>query len=221
MKLSYLSAISVLLVGQAFAATTTVYSTTQKVGSTSLTFNVDQFDSSLGTLTGVNVFVTSSLLGSADVTNSAPDGTTTVSGFESTFYAGSDDANLGYGSVKSSYLDNVVTTPDWHTAVMATGVLQTFTLGAGQNFSIAPVNVDSGNFSYYIGSGTVSFKARDTTLVSLNGSQIILNTVDSGANTQFGVTYTYDEVSAIPEPSSVLFSGGLLCSALFIRRRRI
>jgi len=208
-------------VGHASAATTTVSSTTQKVGSAPLTFNVDQFDSSLGTLTGVNVFVTSSLLGSADVTNAATTGTTTVSGFNSTFFADSDDANLGYGGMKLSYLGNVVTTPDWHTASMAAGVLQKFTLAAGQNFSIAPVNVDSGNFSYYVGSGTVSFKAWASTVVTLTGSQIILDTVDSGADTWFGVTYTYDEVSAIPEPSSVLFSGGLLCSALFIRRRRI
>jgi hypothetical protein len=204
----------------AHAATVTHYSGVASAGSSYSNFSIAKFDKSLGTLTGVTVFVsTADLQGSLGITNNDAS-SAAIDGYDSTFNirqsAGTD---LGYGSTKSATITDIVTTPAWSGVTLASGTQQTLTIGGGQSFSIASVDVASSVFGVYQsvdGTGSVTFQARTTQSLSVTGGNFTANSTAVSANTNVGVTYTY---TAIPEPSAFALLG-LGALGLVARRRR-
>ena len=208
-------------VSVAHAATVTNYSGIALAGSSYTNFLIAKFDSSLGTLTGIKVFVsTAGLQGSVGITNNDTT-TASIEGYDSTFNirqaAGTD---LGYGSAKSDTLTDVGTTPHWNTVTLAPGGgTQVLTIDGGFSFSIADVDIASSAFGAYQsvgGTGSVTFEARNTQAVSVTGGNFNVNSTAAFANTNVGITYTYN---AIPEPSAFALLG-LGALGLVARRRR-
>ena len=104
-------------------------------------------------------------------------------------------------------------------ANLVQGVQQTFTIGGGQSFSIASVDVASGVFGAYQsadGTGSVTFQVKSSQGVTLTGSTLTLDSSATFANTNVGVTYTY---TVVPEPSAFALLG-LGALGLVARRRR-
>jgi hypothetical protein len=206
----------------AHATTVTHYSGAAVAGSSYTNFSIAKFDSSLGTLTGVTVFVsTADLQGSLGITNNDAS-SAAIDGYDSTFnIRQSVGTDLGYGSTKSDTITDIVTTPAWSGVTLASGGQQTLTIGGGQSFSIASVDVASAVFGAYQsadGTGSVTFQARTTQSLSVTGGNFTANSTGVSANTNVGVTYTYTE--AIPEPSAFALLG-LGALGLVARRRRI
>ena len=208
-------------VSVAHAATVTNYSGIALAGSSYTNFLIAKFDSSLGTLTGIKVFVsTAGLQGSVGITNNDTT-TASIEGYDSTFNirqaAGTD---LGYGSTKSDTLYGILTLPDWSTVTLAPGGgTQVLTIDGGFSFSIADVDIASSAFGAYQsvgGTGSVTFEARNTQAVSVTGGNFTVNSTAAFANTNVGITYTYN---AIPEPSAIALLG-LGALGLVARRRR-
>ena len=176
-------------------------------------FDVTKFDSTLGPLVSITVAVTSNLQGTVDITNQGA-GVLTVIAYDSGLSVQQNPSNtLGY-SFASNTIPDVVTSPPWISTTIP--ISQTFTIGLGQNFSIAPQSISSSFFSAYEdvgGIGTVSFQARELPAIGVVGGSYGVDSAGAGANTQFAVTYEY-----IPEPNAALL-GGIGVLALFRRRR--
>ena len=172
-----------------------------------LTWN--QFDSSLGTLTGITFEATSGLSGSFTVSNQ---GSSSMTARRST--AENVFEFLGAGSPGVIFSDSytpVITTPVSNNTgtTIAAGQSQVFTITAGQSFSLP--SADFFSFaSYFTGTGTVLSDASMSINITATGATF---QVDSNAAKTDGsaiLTYIYQ----VPEPSSgallLLGLGGLV-----------
>ena len=200
----------------ASAASYTNYSSIAVAGTSYSGYNVAKFDTSLGTLTGVQVTVPiSELQGSALVTNPTL-GTVSINNFDSTYYVYGSSGSLGYtGQVVGIGFSGVSTLPDWNTSTIAPSASQPVSIVSGQSYAVTPETITSGYFAAYSGSGNVTFEIKNNFTITTTGAAYTVDTSGAGANSQVAVTYTY---TPIPEPSAALL-GGLGMLGL-IRRRR-
>lgn len=238
-KTQILAAILLGLVGltSAHAAGNTITnSVTVDSGITYVNLDFPKFDLRLGTLTGVTVTVDfSTLQGSFALTNQDALANT-VSGVTGSLYLKSVDASTvtGFASSKidlgSAAVDPTVitTTPDWQTAALPTSDTVTFTIGSGQDFVTDFVtNIPVGKIANYAsadGTGVVSFQAKETNNVAIQGAgeiyTVTVNTSNMTAKTKMTVAYTYAP-TVVPEPTTwVMLMGGIGMLALGQRFRR-
>lgn len=167
---------------------------------TAFTFN--QFDSTLGTLTGVNFTVVSSTdTGSFLVTNNAAISSLIVKDPQDSLIitdnqASGGDYNLALGTTAS-----LTSNPDANSATTSGAGFtipaqsnQTFTL-TGTNDLIVPASTTSfdlsGFLSAYTGAGTVSFTAYTGALVNLTGSNSSFDMTPVVNSTTLTLVYTY------------------------------
>ena len=172
-----------------------------------LTWN--QFDSSLGTLTGITFEATSGLSGSFTVSNQ---GSSSMTARRST--AENVFEFLGAGSPGVIFSDSytpVITTPVSNTTgtTIAAGQSQVFTITAGQSFSLP--SADFFSFaSYFTGTGTVLSDASMSINITATGATFQVDS--SAAKTDGSAILTY--IYQVPEPSSgallLLGLGGLV-----------
>ena len=203
----------------ASGASYVVNSSTNNVSTTYYDFHVGKFNSSLGTLTGVQVSVIQSeLTGSVNVTNNALLNAS-VDVFNTTFSARQKSTNtLGYSTTSGTIAD-VVTTADWNVTTISPAQTITFTANSGQSYTIASQSISGAFFAAYSavgGTGTVDFQARSIPTITTSGGSYTVDSSALATTTQFAVTYTY---TAVPETSSAML-GGLGALALLRRRRR-
>ena len=205
------------LTGLASAATTvTENSTTQFTQGTWLNFDVNKFDSTLGTLTGVVVTVSNGNLQGSPVVTNTTTGTVTISACTDGLTV-TGTAGLGYAE-DSKYKSNVLTTDSWDSVSIAASSAKTLAINAGQTMAIAAQIIDPSFFSAYQssgGAGQVTFKAQNVFSITTSGASYEVNASDVGVNTHFSVAYTYD---VVPEPSTLLL--GSLGALTLLRRRR-
>jgi hypothetical protein len=212
-------AIALGSVASLHAASVTYYSDSQLVSVNYSSFNVQKFDSSLGALTGVRVFVESELDGSFTVATQysesllSMDGALTVKG----------DTGSGFTQGVSSIFD-VVTTPDWATASLPGDYIPVeFTIASGQDYQgpYMDQTISSAYYSFYLGGTgeTVLFQARNVPSITTNGVSYQVNAQNAGANTRYAVEYTYTPADPIPEPSVLGLAGAFGLLALLRRRR--
>jgi len=234
MKKSILPILGFILAGHASAAVTLVSSTQTHVTTNYAGITVPQFNTTLGTLTGVKVSVVAAAYGSISLTNNAAlgGGNVTVTEIVSELSVRSllgTAVSSGYGSTQFSTLrgseGQLATTAAYSSAILAPQVAQTFVINAAQSFTINNVNIASSNFAYYQGTGNVTFEAKAPTSATISGGLLTSDTTNAGANVQFNIEYTYTAaeppVSPVPEPTSVIFTGLLLGSGLMVRRRKV
>ncbi|MCE9542417.1 MAG: PEP-CTERM sorting domain-containing protein [Verrucomicrobia bacterium] len=185
-------------------------------------FYFNQFDSTLGTLTGVNLTITSTANGTLSVVNSSPSSTTSVSNI------------VDYLFVSSYQLDELSSGTNLSTINVATTVISgsnpvekrvagvngttTFSINSG------PTQYLANNFSFnlltlspYIGSSTVSFFLQDSLSATLTGGTPTANYNSISDPTTVTLAYSY---SAVPEPSTyALFGLGGMALVIAYRRR--
>jgi len=183
-----------------------------------LNFDVNKFNSDLGTLTGVVVNVTSSNLLGSPIVNNTTTGVVNLSACTDIFAVNGTSSGLGYADDNKTRL-NVGTTDPWALATIQPNSSKTFAINAGQSTVINAQTIDPSYFSAYQtsgGAGSVTFQAQNIFSITTTGTSYEVNASDVGVNTQFSVAYTY---TPIPEPSAILL-GGLGALTLLQRRRR-
>jgi hypothetical protein len=179
------------------------------------TLSWTQFDSSLGTLTGITFEATSGLSGSFTVSNQ---GSSSMNARRST--AENIFEFLGAGSPGVIFSDSytpIITTPVSNTTgtAIAGGQSQVFTITAGQSFSLP--STDFFSFaSYFTGTGTVLSESSMSINITATGATFQVDS--SAAKTDGSAILTY--IYQVPEPSSgallLLGIGGLVA----LRRAR-
>ena len=169
----------------------------------------NQFDSSLGTLTGITFEATSGLSGSFTVSNQGSSSMTARrSTAENVFeFLGADSP----GVIFSDSYTPVITTPVSNNTgtTIAAGQSQVFTITAGQSFSLP--SADFFSFaSYFTGTGTVLSDASMSINITATGATFQVDS--SAAKTDGSAILTY--IYQVPEPSSgallLLGIGGLV-----------
>lgn len=212
-----ISALAAASVGSASAASYTVFSGSPVdlgISGTNVNFVLPQFDSSLGTLTGVRVIVVqSALAGSFTVTNNG-ETDIEVDKVTSDFRVQQVSSGLGYSQVLIE-LDPLGTDPVSNpSATIAPTKLQEFTITSSA-YTISDQIIDGAFFSAYEGSGDVTFGIRNRLIVTTTGATFAVDSGNVATTTQMAIEYTYE---VIPEPSTALL-GSLGLFALLRRRR--
>lgn len=220
MKLLINSIIGAALVSSASAASYTVNSGSAVnlgISGSDVQFVIPQFNTSLGTLTGVTVkVVQSTLTGSFEITNNGETGFT-VDKVTTDFRVKQNTAGLGYAP-QLVEIDPLVTTPSSNPSpTISPSASQIFTITAGQGYTISNQIIDGTYFAAYSGAGNVVFDIRNRGIVTVSGATYTVDTTNTYTTTQMEITYTYTE--AIPEPSAAALAG-LGALALLRRRRR-
>lgn len=200
-------------------------------GSQTVTFN--KFDTSLGTLTGVNVSVTLNKSGGSFQVDNDSDNAGTINLTHQV--KGSLSTSLDFRAL----LNTGFATIGNNTVLVATSTLSNQSIagtqgdatnafnatGLGDFVSFNPTTIgasDSGDvnnafISYYQGTGTFTDTVTADQIVSATGlSGLQQSFTVSNISGAVVVTYTY---TAIPEPASALL-GGLGLLGLVVRRRR-
>jgi hypothetical protein len=207
------------------AQSTLTYNATENVVATGTPFTFSQFNSSLGTLSAIDLVINSS----------APGGTITISNFAGTAmnvdaidarFRITADPTLGITAYNTSYL-TMDTTPSAPLSIPGGGS-QVFNIVGGQSFiGGSPVtrSINSSAFAQYLGLGSVAIATTVQTQIDTTGSNY---NVSSGAflsPTSMTLRYTYTPSGPVPVPepgqvaASLLLLGGI-GAYYFVKRRR-
>lgn len=221
---SLLAGVALLVTAGAANATTETFSTTFGPTATDFTtgtLSLPGFDTSLGTLTGVDFAFSATGNFSGTVTNTAP----TAQNFKVT-----ETSDLTVSSSVSAINGLVaeVAKAQSYTA-LASGVSAAF--GPSSNTASAPdyVSASGDNLTGFV-SGPVNFTISTLTgTTTLGGGGNIRNSITTTANGTAAVTYTYTAAdtpiptptpTGVPEPASMALVGAGLVSLGLLRRRK-
>jgi hypothetical protein len=184
----------------------------------SATLNWNQFDSSLGTLTGITFSVNAGISGSFTVTNSDPDSGLQVTDSNSRLRFAFSTGTGSPGNVFNEFINPIPTLPlsDSAGSPIAASSSQIFTINAGTQYADLTRDFFSASQSYFTGLGTVTSAVQQFLLVTSTGENFNLNSSLTKSSGTAVLTYVYQ----VPEPSSgtllMLGIGGLIA----LRRAR-
>lgn len=219
MKKYLIAAIAAALVAPAAHAASVSFSDSIAMQNTNWTdsFNLSQFDPSLGTLTSVEFTLSGIVNGTASVQNledEAVDPTVVLSSQITADLAGNQLA---------------VVIPTGSQEVNLTAFQGTFNVFDGsdavENLALSGTDSQTNGFftnlSAFIGTGTIGVDAgaTATSTVSGGGNANFITDFDTDASASATITYTYDEaVVPIPLPATAFLMLGALGSLLAFRR---
>ncbi|MEH2281982.1 MAG: PEP-CTERM sorting domain-containing protein [Nostoc sp.] len=179
--------------------------------------SIQQFDSSLGTLKGVTIGFTGDLLGNAGFENrskTATPVTVDISSqlslklnnqslfalnpqYTSSYQVAKYDGNLDYAGTSGKTVSNLTATQSGTQSFTNTQFLQSF-----------------------IGNGNIDFLFSGLANSVVTGSGNIRSYVDTLAKASIKVTYDYDDVKSVPEPSATLGVGLIAGLCLLSQRKK-
>ena len=185
------------------------------------TLSFAKFNSALGTLTDVTFsFTVDSSITSATVKNTNS-GSVTINKFTFT-----RDFSIQDSSGAELFSD----------AALKQSSFTSISLANNQSKTVSNVAFSQLNDSATVtGPGVAAYAGTGNATLTLNNSIGVTPNVTAGggqslswatdllgaSSGSFTVSYTYDETSPVPEPSSMIFSGLLLGSGLTVRRRKV
>lgn len=184
-----------------------------------------QFDSSLGTLTGISMSLYGNVTSFGNIANNST-GDATISQYVATvsfriytpFPLPGDEPPVD--AITPFLLKADPLLIDVTPQTLAAGGVITFGDPINVNNSAAASAAITGSFAPYIGVGTLTFPlgALTQTSTSITGGNLLLTQTTTG-RALATITYTFDDV-AIPEPASMALLGIGLFAAGIARRRR-
>ncbi|MCE9586776.1 MAG: PEP-CTERM sorting domain-containing protein [Verrucomicrobia bacterium] len=206
----------ILASGTANAATINQLQSFSSLSTNSLVLTWNQFDSALGTLTGISLIIDGTVTGSFDVFNSDLVDPATLSNpkdrLRLTF------SGLGAPSAQQTAQTTLTTIPAMQFTI-ATNSNQSFNLGLNPQ-SLGSVNNNLFAFAeFFTGTGTLSSTlVQPFVLTSDNSGNTTVDYSQMFASGSVSIDYTYD---AIPEPSTYALMGlGALALVVAYRRKR-
>lgn len=216
------------LAGVAHAVPSTItQNSTWNLTTNAQTFSFNKFDSSLGTLTAVDLIFNSASL-SGNITLQAASSPRTITGFSSFISV----SGTGINTTADTTPYTGIATTGTKTNIPTTG--RTFTVNASQTAISGPETLslldDSPTYSGFIGGGTFNFSSwlevdPTGTVTNLNNITTTGNTLSSIAGVTLLYTYTATPPgpSPVPETSQVaasLLVIGSIGGYVFLKRRR-
>lgn len=186
----------------------------------SQTLNWNQFDSSLGTLTGINFAVTAGISGSFTVLNSDPSTSLQVTDSNSRLRFRFSTGTGTPGDVFNEYLQPIPTSPlsDATGSSVGANSSQAFSITAGTQYADLTRNFFTSSQGYFTGLGTVSSAVQQFLAITSTGENYNLNSSLTKSTGTAVLTYVYQ---AVPEPSSaslLVFGMGSLIAVRRVRR---
>ena len=173
-----------------------------------------QFDSGLGTLTGVEISIDTQINRSGSMTNNGSTAATL-----SYLYGTTQITITGEGVSHTQGATGAFTVGETFNSVAANG--GTVTITSLQEYDLANI-FNPGNLSAFIGSGTVAYAVNtQSNLFTSCGSGNCATNIDTRMGGQMTVTYTYEpDTNEVPEPASFAMVGlGVLALGMIGRRR--
>lgn len=179
--------------------------------------SVQKFDSSLGTLQGVTIEFTGDILGNAGFENRSPNARQTTVNlgsqlnlqlnnqsllalnpqYISSYQVAKYDSTIDFSGTSGKTLSNLTATQSGNQSFTDTQFLQSF-----------------------IGNGNVNFLFSAIADSQVIGSGNIVSYIDTYAKAGIKVTYNYDNVKTVPEPSATLGVGLIAGLCLLSQRKK-
>lgn len=146
------------------------------------------------------------------------------------FYRATADTIFNANSAVSG-LNTLLAPLTGQTQVSTVGYPTYISIAAGATQSYGPVSYNTGvasstftnpiDLAYFIGNGNLSLLANTTSIFGLSSfGGNVQGAQTSFAGADFTVTYTYDDVAAVPEPSTFVLAACGLVGLVGVRYRR-
>jgi len=181
--------------------------------------NWNQFDSNLGTLTGITFNVNAGISGSFTVTNRDPVSSLFVTDSNSRLrlrFTGTGSP----GDIFNEYIAPIPTSPlsDSTGTVVGADSSQVFTITAGTQYAELTRDFFPTSQAYFTGLGTISSEVQQFLLITSTGEDFNLSSTNTKSSGTAVLTYIYQ----VPEPSAaslLIFGLGGLVAMRCVRRK--
>lgn len=183
------------------------------------TFNWNQFNTGLGTLTGINfIFTNSEFSGSFTVYNNTNSSLTVDD--SAAWLTNSWNGVGGPLDYSSPIIDPIITSPNSTNTVVDGLTNTTFNLIAGSN-NIPAYDTNLFAFAaYFTGGGTVSNTLTPKGSISTTGANYTVDSSSTLADGTLILAYTYTTGAPVPEASTLGAGALLVALAGYVHRRR-
>jgi len=187
--------------------------------------NWNQFDSNLGTLTGITFNVNAGISGSFTVTNRDPVSSLFVTDSNSRLRlrfrtAESRPGTGSPGDIFNEYIAPIPTSPLSNSTGTVVGAdsSQVFTITAGTQYAELTRDFFPTSQAYFTGLGTISSEVQQFLLITSTGEDFNLSSTNTKSSGTAVLTYIYQ----VPEPSAaslLIFGLGGLVAMRCVRRK--
>lgn len=181
---------------------------------------LDQFDSTLGTLTDVNISLTGLLVGNIKVESFSGTASTITSDLQTTISLNW----LGGAQITEViplYSDSFTATA-FDTILDYDGTSGKTELGVTNTKNITQAYTSSDSeFAQFIGSGTLTFDISAEARITTSGPGGVATDSRTWAAADVIITYTYEETNPVPEPATMLLFGAGIVGLVGAGRKKI